>query len=147
MSFNAFVRVASTGKVLIKLAISVERYVYGEAYQCGYRFAISTAMLNRDQESNSMTGPDPHSIVISGYHSGHSFHLSEILTRSTASVGGIGHAHRGSYLNIIRIGNSREDRTRFSRLSIVPLAVKSRLEMISARIGDDPRPLVVAYCR
>lgn len=53
------------------------------------------------------------------------------------------------YLNIIRIGNSREPTTVLwaAPLSSTPLAVKSRLELLSRRIADDPWPLLVAYWR
>lgn len=53
------------------------------------------------------------------------------------------------YLNIIRIGNSREPTTALyaAPLSSTPLAVKSRLELLSRRIADDPWPLLVAYWR
>lgn len=36
---------------------------------------------------------------------------------------------------------------RAAPLSSVPLAVKSRLELLSRWIADDPRPLLVAYWR
>lgn len=53
------------------------------------------------------------------------------------------------YLNIIRIGNSREPTTALwaAPLSSTPLAVKSRLELLSRRIADDLWSLLVAYWR
>lgn len=53
------------------------------------------------------------------------------------------------YLNIIRIGNSREPTTALyaAPLSSTPLAVKSRLELLSRRIADGLWPLLVAYWR